>query len=239
MYTSAHDLAKLAREVFLSPEPRFLSAKSRAELFAFGDRSYYSAGWWRDPFRVSGLTLVADGAAVGHSASLKVLPKEGVAVAVLVNATMPDGFTLGLCDLLLRAAGYDSALVTRPDLPPEFVDHPIAGDTAWLGNWTGYVQVGDERVPARIIVDSSGFRGVVGNDALPVQSRHASESNGVLETRIAGVLPPKAVAGQTHSLQIQLRRTGAMLTGYVTALARVKDRPLFMLPYFVSLSREP
>jgi CubicO group peptidase (beta-lactamase class C family) len=240
MYTSAHDLAALARELFLTAGSRFLSERARAELRDFGQYPYYSAGWWRDPFRARGLTLLADGAAVGHSASLKVLPDEGVAVAVLVNATVPDGLTLGLCDLLLRAAGYDSALVTRPDLPPEFVDHPVARDSTWFGRWTGFVETSDRRVPIHVSIDSSGVAAVLGADSTqPPKPVRATHSNGVLESRMTGALPPEAVGAQPHSLQLRLRRTGAMLTGYVVASARRGDRPFFMLPYFVSLARVP
>ena len=106
MYTSAHDLGILARRVLLDPGSRFLSAASKSALTDFSEYPFYSSGWWKDPFRPTGLTLLADGAALGHAASMKVLPREGVAVAVLVNGSAPDGFTLGLCDLLLRAAGY-------------------------------------------------------------------------------------------------------------------------------------
>jgi CubicO group peptidase (beta-lactamase class C family) len=240
MYTSAHDLTTLARDVFLKPRAGYLSARARAELVTFAPYPYYSAGWWRDPFRSKGLTLLADGAAVGHAASLKVLPQEGVAVAVLVNATVPDAFTLGLCDLVLRAAGFDSALVTRPDLPPEAIDHPVAQDSAWRGRWTGFAEVLGRRVPVRVVIDSTGFAGVVGDDVTPLPApRDSKESNGVLETGIAGALPPDAVAGQAHSLQVKLRRSGESLTGYVSAAARFGDLPFFMLPYSLSLSRAP
>jgi CubicO group peptidase (beta-lactamase class C family) len=240
MYTSAHDLALLARALFLAPRAGFLSERARAELLAFDEYPFYSAGWWKDPFRARGLTLIADGAAVGHAASLKILPGEGVAVAVLVNATVPDGFTLGLCDLLLHAAGYDSATVTRKELPAEFVDHPVAGDTAWSGRWVGSVRVGDRNVSAWIVIDSSGFSGAVGAGATQAsRSVRATQSNGVLEARIAGALPAESVAGKPHTLQIRLRRSGEVLSGYVTASARSGDRPYFMLPYFVLLRREP
>jgi CubicO group peptidase (beta-lactamase class C family) len=239
MYTSAHDLATLARDVFLAPKPGFLSARARAELVAFESYPFYSAGWWRDPFRLKGLTLLADGAAVGHSASLKVLPDEGVAVAILVNATVPDGFTLGLCDLVLRAAGYDSALTTRPELPAELVDHPVTGDSSWRGTWTGFVRAGRLQIPVKIVIDSSGFSGAVGDAAPLPKPRNAMQSNGLLETRISGALPSASVGEQAHTLQVKLRRDGATLTGYVSASSRLGDRPFFMLPYFVSLAREP
>ena len=240
MYSSAHDLGRLAREVFLDRDARFLSAKARAELFDFGRYPYYSAGWWRDPFRARGLTLLADGAAVGHAASLKVLPEEGIAVAVLVNGSVPDGSTLGLCDLLLHAAGYDLPTITMAELPPQLIDHPIAGDTTWTGRWSGAVEVGQSSVPVTIVVDSSGYRGVVGADAtLPREPTPATQANGVLETRITGAIPPEAAAGTPYTMELHLRRSGALLTGYLTAVARQGDRPFFMLPYFVSLKRAP
>jgi CubicO group peptidase (beta-lactamase class C family) len=240
MWASARDLGTIAREAFLVPRSRFFSERARAELTAFGDYPFYSAGWWRDPVRANGLTLLADGAALGHAASLKVLPSEGVAVALLVNSTVDNGFTLGLCDLVLRAAGYDSALVTRPALPPEYVEHPVARDTAWHGRWTGYVETRTQRVPIRVSIDTSGFVGMVdGTDAAQPRPLPATQTNGVLETRVTGALPLEAAAGQPHSLRIKLRRNGALLTGYVLAVARHGDQPFFMLPYFVSLRREP
>jgi CubicO group peptidase (beta-lactamase class C family) len=240
MHTSAHDLTTLARDVFLAPRGDFLSARARADLVAFDQYPYYSAGWWRDPYRLKGLTLLADGAAMGHAASLKVLPAEGVAVAVMVNATVPDAFTLALCDLVLEAAGFDSALVTRPDLPPEVIDHPVAGDSAWRGRWTGFAHVLGHRVPVRVVIDSSGFAGVVGDvSALLPKPRDSKQSNGVLETGISGALPSAAVAGQSHTLQVKLRRSGTSLTGYVSAASRFGDLPFFMIPYFVSLTRTP
>ena len=239
MYSSAHDLTTLARRVFLDPESKFLSAKAKAEIFDFDQYPFYSAGWWRDPFRAKGLTLVADGAAVGHAASLKILPDEGIAVAVLVNASVPDGTTMALCDLLLAAAGHDIPHLTMAEIPAQFVDHPIAGDTTWAGRWSGFVRAGSREVPIAIRIDSSGFRGVVGADAgFPLTASQATAAIGVLEANIGGSLPAYAVAGQPHTLQVKLRRSGALLTGYVTASARLGDRPLYMLPYFVSLKRE-
>ena len=236
MYTSAHDLATLAREIFLAPKPALLSTKQRDELFDFYDFPYYSAGWWRDPTRDRGLTLLADGAALGHSATLKVLPREGVAVAVLVNSGVDDGFTLFLCDFVLRTSGLAPAVKGRAEMPPEFVDHPITGDTTWAGKWTGVVVAGRDSVPVTVAMDSSGFHGVVGA-GLPLQSSHATQANGVLESNIAGALPSDAVAGQSHTLGIKLRRSDTVLTGYVTASAQLGDRPFFVLPYYVELRR--
>src|SRR5687768_5995302 len=127
VFTSAHDLALLARALFLRPDRAFLGDSSRASLLRFDGSPLYSLGWWRDPFRSDDVMLVADGAAYGHQATLKVFPEHGLAVAVLTNGSMREGFTLELCDLILAAA--DSALPPAGPIPPSFLPKPLAGDS--------------------------------------------------------------------------------------------------------------
>jgi len=236
MYTSAHDLGVLARRVLLDPNSQFLSAKSKSALTDFSQYPFYSTGWWKDPFRPSGLTLLADGAALGHAASMKVLPKEGLAVAVLVNGSAPDGFTLGLCDLLLRAAGYVNEVSSNHDIPAEFRDVPVAQDTTWRGTWTGVVRTPTGNVPIRFAFDSTGMRTAVGDSSF--QAAKGTISYHVLEASIAGELPRPDVAGVAHKLGVRLLQQNGLLTGYVVATAQLGDRPFLMLPYYVSARRD-
>lgn len=235
VFTSAHDLALLARAVFLDPDRSFLGDASRASLVRFDGSPVYSLGWWRDPFRLDESMLVADGAAYGHMASLKVFPRHGIAVAVLTNGSARDGFTLELCDLLLAAA--DSALPPSKPFPPEFLPKPVAGDSSFAGEWTGRVSLARGSVPVRWVVGRDGSAtGVVGPDTLqPV--RNAEVGGGLLEARIAGALPVAATAGQPHTLGLKLRRVGPVLAGYVSAQVRLGDRPFLVLPFPVCLWR--
>jgi CubicO group peptidase (beta-lactamase class C family) len=235
MYTSAHDLTTLARAVILRPKDGFLNAKSRAELTDFSSYPFYSSGWWKDPFRSTGLSLLADGAAFGHSASMKVLPAEGLAVAVIVNGGVDDGFTLGLCDLLLRAAGFTPPAPLSHEIPAEFVDRPVAKEAGWAGNWVGVVRAPSGELPIRIIIDSTGMQAAVGSADL--QRVQGMISNGILEGRIPGELHRADVGGQAHTLGVRLRRAGDAITGYVAAQAKLTDRPFVVLPFYVSLKR--
>ena len=235
VFTSAHDLALLARALFLRPDSAFLSDDNRASLLRFDGSPMYSLGWWRDPFRADDVLLVADGAAFGHQATLKVYPTHGVAVAVLTNGSMREGFTLELCDLILAAA--DSALPKAGPIPASFLPKPLAGDSSFAGEWTGRVSLARGSVPVRWIVASDGSaRGVVGNDTL-APARNAEVGGGLLETRIAGGLPLAATAGQAHTLGLKLRRVGPVLVGYVSAQVRLGDRPFLVVPFPVCLWR--
>jgi CubicO group peptidase (beta-lactamase class C family) len=236
MYTSVHDLTTLARAVILQPNDQFLGARSRSQLTDFSSYLFYSTGWWKDPFRSSGLSLVADGAAFGHSASMKVLPAEGLAVAVIVNGAVDDGFTLGLCDLLLSAAGFNPpAGPTSQEIPVQFRDRPVAGEPSWAGKWEGTVRARSANVPIRIVIDSTGMKAIVGSGDLQLVS--GSISNGILEARVPGEVPRADVGAQGHTLSVRLRRNGDALTGYVSAQAKLTDRPFVVLPFYVSLKK--
>ena len=236
MYTSAHDLGVLSRRVLLDANSGFLSAKSKSALRDFSQYPFYSSGWWKDPFRSNGLTLLADGAALGHAATMKVLPQEGIAVAVLVNGSVPDGFTMGLCDLLLRGAGFANEAPANQEIPAEFRDIPIAQDSTWRGTWSGVIRTPAGGQPVRFVFDSTGMHAAVGD--APLQAANGTISNHVLEASLPGELPRSDVAGIAHSLGVRLRRDKDLLTGYVVATAQLGDRPFLMLPYYVSATRD-
>ena len=237
VFTSAHDLVTLARALFIEPDPSFLGDASRAALQHFDGESVYSLGWWRDPGRLGAdaTMLVADGAAYGHAASLKIFPRHGIAVAVLTNGSARDGFTLELCDLLLAAA--DPALPPSGPYPASFIPKPLAGDTSFVGEWTGRVSLSKGTVPVRWVVERDGrARGVVGGDTLALV-KNAEVGGGLLESRIAGSVPRTETAGQSNTLGIKLRRVGPVLAGYVNAQVRLGDRPFLVLPFPVCLWR--
>jgi CubicO group peptidase (beta-lactamase class C family) len=231
VFTSAHDLALLARALFLHPDRAFLGDSSRASLLRFD--GFYSLGWWRDPFHSDQVMPVADGAAFGHQASLKVYPDHGVAVAVLTNGSVREGFTLELCDLLLAAA--DSAYPKAQPIPASFFPKPLAGDSSFAGEWTGRVSLAHGSVPVRFIVAADGkARSAVGNDTLAVV-RDAEVNGGLLEAAVGGALPVAETAGQPNTLGLRLRRVGPVLAGYVNAQVKLGERPFLMLPFPVCL----
>jgi CubicO group peptidase (beta-lactamase class C family) len=235
MYTSAHDMTTLARKVILDPDEKFLSEAARQNLTDFSQYPFYSAGWWKDPFRLVGTTLLADGAAFGHSASMKVLPLEAIAVAVTVNGAVPDGFTLELCDLLLRAAMDGKTVATKKEIPEQFRDRPVTSDTSWLGKWSGYIKTSAGKVAIKLSFDSAGMMVALGDS--PLERVEASLSQGILEARIPGELPRNVVAGLPHQLRSEFRKSGNQVTGYVSASTQLAGRPFLMLPFFVSMNR--
>jgi CubicO group peptidase (beta-lactamase class C family) len=235
MYTSVHDLTTLARRVILAPDDMFLSGRVRDNLTDFSQYPFYSAGWWKDPFRLDGLTLLADGAAFGHSASMKVLPAEGIAVAITVNGPVPDGYTIELCDLLIRAARNGRTIPATREIPAQFLDRSVTTDSSWRGSWTGYISTPTARVPIRLSFDSLGMSASVGD--APLRRVSASVSQGILESTIPGELPRSVVAGLPHELRTELRPNGNGASGYISAVTQLTGRPFLVLPFFVSLER--
>ena len=236
VFTSAHDLALLARALFFAPDRNFLGDSSRASLLRFDGSPLYSLGWWRDPFHMDQVLLVADGAAYGHQATLKIYPDHGLAVAVLTNGSLREGFTLELCDFVLAAA--DPAFPKPGPIPPSFFPTKLAEDSSFAGEWTGRVSLARGAVPVRFVVAADGkARGVVGSDSL-AEVRDAEVSGGLLEANIAGTMPTAETAGQPNTLGVRLRRVGPVLAGYVNAQVKLGERPFLMLPFPVCLWRE-
>jgi CubicO group peptidase (beta-lactamase class C family) len=233
VFTSAHDLALLARALFLHPDRAFLGDSSRASLLRFDGSPLYSLGWWRDPFHTDQVLLVADGAAYGHQATLKIYPEHGIAVAVLTNGSVHEGFTLELCDFVLAAA--DPAFPKPQPIPASFFPKPLADDSSFAGDWMGRVSLAHGSVPVRFIDATAGkARGVVGSDTL-AGVRDAEVNAGLLEADIAGAIPPAETAGRPNTLGIRLRRVGEVLVGYVNAQVSLGERPFLMLPFPVCL----
>jgi hypothetical protein len=142
---------------------------------------------------------------------------------------------MGLCDLLLRAAGYREAGSENHEIPAAFRDVPVARDSSWSGSWVGLVRTGPATVPLKVVFDTSGMSAALGTGAL--HHTDAAVSNGILEASLTGELPRANVGGLPHSLDIKLRRSGDSLTGYLSATVKLSDRPFLMLPFYVSMER--
>ena len=237
IFTSARDLVGLARALFLAPDNQFLSSSAR-QAFTTGEGfKYYSHGWWRFADSTGRLTLVADGAAQGHAATLKVMPTERLAVAVLINGNADNGFTMGLCDLLLSAAGVPRSSRTEPDGPPaEFVGRSAAGDSEWVGSWSGTVSTPQGEVPIRLVISAEQVLGVVGGGELAPVERQ-SIINGILEGTPAGSLPLSILDGQSPRLGLNLRRQNEILVGYLDAAVTQAGQPWLVVPFYVELKK--
>jgi CubicO group peptidase (beta-lactamase class C family) len=237
MFTSAHDLVRLASILFFTPENQFLSSFAR-EAFTTGEGfQYYSHGWWRFADSTGSLTLVADGAAQGHAATLKIMPTERIAVAVLINGNADNGLTMGLCDLLLSAMGFPRSSRAEPDSPPpEFVGRSAAGDSGWVGSWSGLVSTPHGDVPIRLVISAEQVLGGVGTGELaPVESQ--SVINGILEGGLAGSLSPATFDGESHRLGLNLRRQNGNLVGYLSATVSHSGQPWLVVPFYVELKK--
>lgn len=234
MLTSAHDLALLLRTVFFDSASGFLDSGSRQAFIDPGGFPYYSHGWWRFAADSGRTALVADGAAYGYAASAKVLPGQRIAVAVLVNGGVDDGFTLALCDYILAAYG---ARLSTFIIPAEFVDRPAPTDSTWAGRWAGTVLTPMGSIPIRLAMDSTTLSVALGTGNLqPVPN--SAVSNHVLSADIAGALPDSVLNHRPHRLSITLRRYGERLTGYVSATVSENEKPLLVVPFYAELRRD-
>jgi len=104
-----------------------------------GDRQRYGLGWWVDEDRYGYRSVLGEGGWSGAAATLRLIPSEGIAVAVLANrgAALTETVADQILSTLLPSYGERQAKDSgrQKPRPP---DPPLPA--ALTGKWTGRVQ---------------------------------------------------------------------------------------------------
>lgn len=246
-YSSAHDLAILGSTLTVDSTAgesgtggSVLREVTRRTMFDFSERPYYALGWWGGITPAGLMTAIADGQAVGSTATLKLLPQFGVAAVALTNQAIDNGVTMSLVDSLL-AAVEPAFLRLAPqgpmEIPAEFIPTPFVATTEWQGQWVGTVTTSSGVMSVALTIDSlPSLTMRVGDDG-PVLLRSPTLTNGLLEATAQTTLRIPETKSVPHRLQFRLRVIGDRIMGYVVA-ASSTDRPRFGLPFYIELRRQ-
>jgi hypothetical protein len=116
----------------------------------------YGLGWWIEEDRFGYRSLPAQGGTDDASASLRVIPEEGIAVAVLANTgtQLLDQVIDKVLDILLPgyAARRKESDVTDPSRP----DTQSATFSSLAGTWHGHVKTPSAAVPVLMQISEEG-----------------------------------------------------------------------------------
>jgi CubicO group peptidase (beta-lactamase class C family) len=246
-YSSAHDLAILGSTLGIDSAggtPRagrsVLGSTHRRVMLDFSRRPYYALGWWGGVTPSGLLTAIADGQAVGTTASMKLLPQFGVAAVALTNQAISNDVTLALVDSLLAAvepAFAQLAPAGPMQIPAEFIPQPLVATAEWRGEWTGAVTSSEGTRLLALSIDSGAPPTLRIAGGAPVALRSPTVMNGLLEATVPATLPLAETDGVPHRLELRLRVDGDHITGYLVA-ASTAERPRFGLPFHVELRRQ-
>lgn len=243
-YCSAADLLRFGLFHLKSHPPhqkQVLSDKAIDQMqnatVAVGDGGRYGIGWWikEDLYGYRG--ALAQGGTNDGSASLQLIPSEGIVVVALANTgtTLPGDFIHEVLSILLpnyrERRAKDLARATQQS--PKPIPAP-----AMVGNWSGVIKTFNGDVPLNFSISESGeVKAQLGNES-PTSVGKLSFDKGSLFGRMSGKLPIEEDAGlDPYDLDFELYLRGSALNGSVTTRPHSGAKNFTRLPFWVEFKR--
>ena len=243
-YSSAEDLLKFGIFHLKSHRPRqkrVLADKTIDEMqnatVAVGDGGRYGIGWWikEDLYGYRG--ALAQGGTNDGSASLQLIPSEGIVVVALANTgtTLPGDFIHEVLSILLPTYRERRAkdLLRTAQQSPKPTPAP-----AMVGNWSGLIRTFNGDVPLSLYISESGdVKAHLGNEA-PTSVSNVSFDKESLFGRISGKLPIEEDAGlDPYDFDFELYLRGSALNGSVTTRPHPGAKNFTRLPFWVEFKK--
>ncbi|HEX9794484.1 MAG TPA: serine hydrolase domain-containing protein [Planctomycetota bacterium] len=253
-YASAHDLA-LFGAFHLSDDPVATAPILRAESkrgmrrfvepgasFSYYDGARYGLGWYFRTTAAGEPVVWHEGGMPGASAILVLLPKRGVAVAVVINATDANAKAQTFANSLIQAV--------EPGFPALAFDATAGLDrytdqAEFLGRWEGTIAIDGPELPWALDFDPGGtiratVPGRTEGDRLPPVATFGAFVKGPLLVATLAATLPSADVDQTSDGYVLLRlvRRGDQLSGAAIAYA-APSRLEHLYPFAARLRRVP
>jgi len=241
-YTSVHDLALFGLFQIDSTQ-KLIDSKLMTEMHKLETdqqtKSHYTSGWGVFNFKDGSSVLISDGVVLAGSATLLVLPKEGVVIACLTNTASEamDDLAFQLADLFSRGLLANLASA-RKEVEAAETSRPFHADQSQRGLWVGTVDAPKGKLPVRMQItgDDHVQIGFEHGTLLPVESLGIEQD--FLSGEVATSLSLPETRNQPSKLQLQLLWVaGNRLIG-TARTESTGDPPQFGLPLYISLSRQ-
>lgn len=201
------------------------------------ETSFYGIGWTIIPNSGNYDIVRHDGGMPGATATLLLLPAEGIAVAVLcgTKSDLPQRVAAQVFEILrplgrrLDLTGRRVAGKGRKRPPRRFV-----------GRWDGHVEVGEERVAIKLTVERpKSLRVKIGSSPTSRKLFGVTFRDGFLTGWARGHLDAEQAEGEAQMLRLSLKLREDRLGGSVTVLSRSAEGLPSAISYWTDLGRSP
>jgi CubicO group peptidase (beta-lactamase class C family) len=219
-------------------------------LYHYYDSAYYTLGWYYKASDNGYKILWHEGGMMGASSLLRLLPEQGIAVAVILNTynrEMCNEIASQLTQIVLPT--YQATLLNEETEIAEY--RPYTVDSLYQGTWQGKIKVDTAEIPCTLEFRDDGsilmtyqddtYRSYfTGGNPLPHKTfLLAGIING---TAFIGMLPGNLPSTQLRKeysqiLVLKLIREGSRLSGSVTALAAAQ-REYYAYPFYMELEKK-
>jgi len=237
MYSTLDDLLEYGRghlnlKKFLKKET--LDALRRPAKDA--PNPYYASGWGVLPTSDGRITLLSNGAIIGASTTLLIIPNENLVIVCLTNTTIGNDFTdsvaFKVAGTLLEGYSESFGKLVK-EVEPLFADKPFTADESFIGEWVGEIKTHQGNFPISIIFKSDEIVVSVARQKEET-IKEAHLETGLLNFIFKGTIPTAEAMRVPHQIALKLMKTGNKLVGIATARSDI-EKPKFFLPYYVEL----
>ena len=244
VYCSANDLIKFGmfhlkfhrpgRKHVLSDETVDLMQNSTVVI---ENSARYGLGWWINEDFYGYRSALGQGGTNDASASLQLIPSEGIVVVALSNTgtTLPGDFIHEVLSILLpsyreRRAKDSGKSQQRPKDPPF---------SSMVGSWMGMIRTYRGDIPLRFSISAKGeVQAQLGAES-PVLLQNATFDKGRLFGRMSGNLGTDEDTGaDPYDLDFELYFRGPALNGSVTTRPHTGAKNFTRLPFWVEFKKE-
>ena len=243
-YCSANDLIKFGMfhlKVHLPGQKHVLSDETidlmQNSTVIIENSARYGLGWWINEDLYGYRSVLGQGGTNDASASLQLIPSEGIVVVALANmgTTLPGDFIHEVLSILLPSYREKRAKDTaRTQQSPN-----SSPSSSMVGNWRGLIRTYRGDIPLRFAISAKGeVQAQLGAES-PVLLKNTSFDKGRLFGRMSGNLgTDEDLGSDPYDLDFELYFRGPALNGSVTTRPHPGAKNFTRLPFWVDFKKE-
>ena len=246
-YSSAHDIIRYGMSHLKSRPAALRPVLKDATLDAMHEEKdptapnkMYANGWGVIRTSDGRVSLLSNGAIMGGTASLLLVPSENLAVVCLNNGSRGNGVTDQIVfDIAGALIPHFSERLRElmAEVEAREAGQPYQPTPQFTGRWEGEIKTYESSIPVTLTFDQNGKVYVQLAGQLEALLNDVIFSEGALKGRFCGNITTAEAARRGHQIELELRREDTELYGVARATSTEK-RPGFGLPSFIHLKKK-
>jgi len=256
IYSSIHDLILFGMFHLKGNNGQVLNAKeldlmrtyvNKKTFYHYYDSAYYGLGWYFKPNDNGYGVVWHEGGMMGVSSMIKLIPKEEIAIAVVLN-TFNQQYCQNITNQLTKIvlSAYNPAPINEV---AEY--HHYTSDSTYFGNWKGIIKVGELDIPCSLNIKPEGNIIIEYLDYTykssytqnnPIPHKTILLTGLVNKNYFIGMYPGDLPSDDirhefSQFISLKLHKNDNVLSGTVVALAAA-EREYYAYPYYIRLEKE-
>jgi CubicO group peptidase (beta-lactamase class C family) len=256
IYSSIHDLITFGMFNLKDNQKSILGAKdldlmhsyiNKKTIYHYYDSTFYGLGWYFKPNDNGYEVVWHEGGMMGVSSMIKLIPKEEIAIAVILN-TSNRQYCQRITNLLNK--------IILPSYTPEAINEmaeykPYTSDSTYFGNWKGIIKVGKVDIPCSLDIKPDGniiidyldytYKSYFTQNN-PIPHKTILLNGLVNKNSFIGVYPGDLPSDDirhefSQLISMKLHKNDDVLSGTIVALAAA-EREYYAYPYYIRLEKE-